>query len=210
MHGMYRLPHGSELCQGDIIERPALSCALEGHQDYIARRPGFEAFCIMTQTCDLVIKRQTEYITLAVVRTITEIFDRNEAQKSRTADLLKNIVQHRANTRFFYLYPERRAGISEDSVVDLRVMFALHKRHYEQIVSARKMSMNDLYAACLGWMVGNVFSRIAMPEWQDLKGVPALDEKIKSLQDTIQNRGLSPEEREARCGFRRSRPGTPK
>ena len=191
---MYRSPDNSDLCQGDVIGSRKLTPALNGHQDYMAERTDFEAFCIMTQTCDLVRPRQAEFITLAVVRKITNIFDKSEARKS--GDRLKNIIQHRANTRFFYLYPEPAAGIIEDSVVDLRVMFALHRKHYDQIVDARNMSMDELYAAHLGWMVGNVFSRIAMPEWQHLKEVPTLEVKITSLQDAIAQRGMLPEELE--------------
>jgi hypothetical protein len=192
MHRMYRPSNGSDLCQGDVIGSRKLTPALVGHQDYIAQRTDFEAFCVMTQSCDLVRPREAEFITLAVARKITNIFDKSDARKSRTADSLKNIVQHRANTRYFYLYPELEAGISEDSVVDLRVMFALHKKHYDQIVAARTMGMNELYAAHLGWMAGNVFSRIAMPEWQDLNEVPVLEQKIKSLQAAIQENGQFP------------------
>jgi hypothetical protein len=170
---------------------------MEGHQDYILERADFEAFCLMTQTCDLVRTREEEFITLAVVRVITNIFDKPGAKKDSTANKLKSIIQHRANTRFFYLYKEPDAGIERDSVVDLRVMFALHKKHYDEIVAARKMSMNGLYAAHLGWMAGNVFSRIAMPEWDDIRKdyteLETLDQKIKSLQTDIGEKGQSPE-----------------
>ena len=121
MHQMYKLPRDSNLWQGDIIGSHKLRPALVGHQDYLAERADFEAFCIMTQTCDLVRPRESEFITLGVVRKITNIFDKSEARKTSTADRLKNIIQHRANTRFFYLYPEPQAGVLDDSVVDLRV-----------------------------------------------------------------------------------------
>jgi hypothetical protein len=70
MHSMYRQPMGPDLCQGDIVEK-------------LIARP-----------------REQEFITLAVVRMITNIFDKSEAQKGRTVDRLKNIIQHKANTRF--------------------------------------------------------------------------------------------------------------
>src|SRR5579872_666308 len=105
MHPMYRPPVGSDLCQGDLVQKKELVAALRGHQDYILQRSDFEAFCVMTQTCDLVRSRKEEFITMAVVRAITNIFDKSEARKKGTADRLRNIVQHRANTRFFYVHP---------------------------------------------------------------------------------------------------------
>jgi hypothetical protein len=194
MHDMYRVPSGDDLEQGDIVEKRTLAPAMIGHQDYMEQRPDFEAFCVLTQTCDLTSKKliQTEFITLAVVRKITNIFDQSQARLNRTSERLKEIIQHRANTRFFYLYPEPAAGINDDSVVDMRVTFALHRHHYNQIVCARKMSMNPLYTAHLGWMIGNVFSRIAMPEWGG-KELPKLEDKIKSLQDAIEQHGVPPE-----------------
>src|ERR1700748_3035100 len=96
MHQMYKLPRDSNLWQGDLIGSHKLRPALVGHQDYLAERADFEAFCIMTQTCDLVRPRESEFITLGVVRKITNIFDKSEARKTSTADRLKNIIQHRA------------------------------------------------------------------------------------------------------------------
>src|ERR1035438_7453718 len=71
MHPVYRVlkDSKSDLCQGDIIDADRLKPALKGHQDYMAQRPDFRSFCVMTQTCDLVLNQKpAEYITLAVIR----------------------------------------------------------------------------------------------------------------------------------------------
>jgi len=197
-HPIYRSrPKKADLFQGDIINSEALVAAdaLKGHQDYIAGRKDFKAFCVMTQTCDLVCKRCAEFISLAVVRSITHVFGpedvKNADRQRSTAKLLENIIEHQQNKRdYFFLPALPAAGIDEDSVVDLRVMFSLHKHHYEQIRKARRMGMSPLYAANLGWMAGYVFSRIAMPPWSELKQDHSLDHRSGRLLDAIKNRGI--------------------
>jgi hypothetical protein len=198
MHPMYRAPTaGANLCQGDIISSEHLTRigALAGHMDYIASRKDFKAFCILTQTCDLVPGQCADFITLAVVRIMTNVFSKeavaSQRGKDRVANILRGVLEHRQNSRdYFYLYPELSAGLEEDSVVDLRVMFALHNKHYSQISEARRMSMHELYAANLGWMTGNIFSRIAMPVWSQLQLGEQKDDRIKALLEGIATRGI--------------------
>jgi hypothetical protein len=204
MHPMYQArTREADLCQGDIINSEALvrADALRGHQDYIAGRSDFKSFCVMTQTCDLVCKRCAEFIFLAVVRTVTNVFDPEHLKTSRGRDsattLLGRIIEHQQNSRdYFFLHAEPDAGIDEDSVVDLRVMFSLHKKHYPQIREARRMGVTPLFAANLGWMAGYVFSRIAMPDWSELNQTEQKSDRIKRLVCDIEQRGVIPSELE--------------
>jgi hypothetical protein len=195
MHQVYReiADPRSNLCQGDIIDAKLVRPALLGHQDYMAEREDFHAFCVMTQTCDLVRAQDpAEYITLAVIRTVTNVYERGE-KPARLKDRLKPIVGHQQNKRhYFYLPKEPKAGIENPSVVDLRVTFALHTQlHYDQIVAARRMGMNHIFAANLGWMTSYVFSRIAMPEWDD-KGMGGdFDSHVDGLVQLIGREGVS-------------------
>ncbi|HXW70068.1 MAG TPA: hypothetical protein VEK34_01245 [Methylocella sp.] len=194
MHPVYRelKDCSSDLCQGDIIDAKLLRPALKGHQDYMAERPDFCAFCVMTQTCDLVREQEpAEYITLAVIRFITNVFEKG-SNRDRTKRRLEPIIGYQQNKRhYFYLPAEPKAGITAPSVVDLRVTFALHSQHYEQIVSARRIGMNELFAANLGWMTSYVFSRIAMPEWDEEKRGENRDSHIDGLLKLIERDGVS-------------------
>jgi hypothetical protein len=199
MHPIYRRPpKKNDLFQGDIINSESLVAtgALDGHQDYFAGRKDFKAFCVMTQTCDLVCDRSAEYISLAVVRSIANVFGPDDVKNGdrikSTRKLLENIVEHQQNRRdYFFLPALSKAAIDEDSVVDLRVTFSLHNQHYKEIRKARRMGMNPLYAACLGWMAGNVYFRIAMPPWNELKQSDPLDQRTARLLEDIKARGIN-------------------
>jgi hypothetical protein len=198
MHPIYqqRLSN-ADLFQGDIINSEALVRAevLSGHQDYFAGRKDFKAFCVMTQTCDLVHSRCAEFISLAVIRSITHVFGpedvKNYDRRKSTAKLLEGIIEHQQNKRdYFFLPALPPAGFEDDSVVDLRVMFSLHKKHYSQIREARRTGMSPIYAASLGWMAGYVFSRIAMPPWSELQLDDTIDERTNKLLGDIKERGI--------------------
>ena len=81
MHPLYeRRQASADLCQGDLIQKDSLieTGALKGHQDYIAHREDFWGFSVITQTCDLVRDRRdrcVDFINLAVIRKITDVFD---------------------------------------------------------------------------------------------------------------------------------------
>ena len=208
MHPMYRRPEDSVmLSQGDLINSKLLieTGALDGHQDYMkTRQHDFRLFCVMTQTCDLVPDRCSEYITLSVVRLLRHVFDKstslkNSDERQRTKQVLARIIEHQQNSRdFFYLHPEP-GKIEEDSVIDLRVMFSLNSAfHYKQIVQSRCISMNELYAANLGWMAGNVFARIAMPPWEKLHPKETKKTRINSLLQIIEEKGHITRDRPAK------------
>src|SRR5262245_43926195 len=104
----------NHLWQGDIIDRQELtnSGALAGHQDYISTRRDLPAFCVITQTCDLMPNRRADYVTLAVVRYLRNIFSpedlANSKRRDSTRSLVEKIVNHRENKGFFYLHPHPR------------------------------------------------------------------------------------------------------
>ncbi|MCB0218345.1 MAG: hypothetical protein KDH09_01505, partial [Chrysiogenetes bacterium] len=55
--------------------------------------------------------------------------------------------------------------------------------HYEKCLERRKLSLNDVFQAKLGWLVGNIYSRVGTEDW-----VPAhksSDEFNEMIQDTL-------------------------
>jgi hypothetical protein len=191
---MYQMPQdkGPELYQGDIINRAELIRlgALRGHQDYMASRDDFCGFCIVTQSCDLVYGRTADFITLAVIRQIADVFDARAKEQS-TRDKLCRLINHSEDKLgYFYLHREPAIGIDEGAVVDLRVMFSLHSAlHYDQLLSAKRMSLTDVYANKLGWMAGYLFSRVPLREWQELKLSETEGEVATRLLKSINERG---------------------
>jgi len=208
IHRMYKDPTSlpsrelNWLRQGDIIERDRLidSGALSGHQEYIKQNPEFFCgFCVLTQTCDLVRETEqdvvgkkrkprtpVEFIALAMIRRLTDVFDETDVTGD-TRNLLKTIVNHNYNKRaYFFLHQDPEAGIGEDWIVDLRTCFSLvSDYHYDQILIARLVCLDDVYANKLGWMAGHIFSRVATKEWQDFEMKQTESEYISSVLERI-------------------------
>jgi hypothetical protein len=176
MHPMYRRLRTNEkshLWQGDIIDSEKLgkTGALAGHQDYLAARKDLPAFCVVTQTCDLMPNRHVDFITLALVRHLKNIFSDKDVvgdkNKNRTHNLLDKIINHRENKGYFYLHPHPPLIDDWGAVVDLRAAFALHKQHYHQILLARRTSLAEVFANKLGWMAGHLFNRVPNIEFDE-------------------------------------------
>lgn len=192
---IYRSPPSTKsLGQGDILDPGVLRENLLGHQDYFLDKPHFYRYMVLTQTCDLDRSRETaDYIFLAVIRRLTDALGlrqvENKRARSKTETLLRDLYNHNYNKRgFFYLPVGNNYGIEVESVVDLRVMFSLHKVHYPDLLRARLGAITDLYAAQLGHMAGYMFSRIATPGWQELNPDAELSKHTSSLITSIQER----------------------
>lgn len=109
-------------------------------------------------------------------------------EKDKTRQLLRDLYNHHYNKRgYFYLPQDTIYGIDEDSVVDLRVMFSLHKVAYPDLLEARRGAITDVYAAQLGHMAGYMFSRVATPGWDELNQGPTLDDQIKSTLNVFED-----------------------
>jgi hypothetical protein len=207
MHPMYKKQDGTDLWQGDIIDREALvrHGALRGHQDYIESRGDFVAFCVVTQTCDLVRERDrcVDFICLAVIRRLVDVFSAEAAtggRRSKTRSSLEKIINHRENKEgYFYLHAEPGVIDADGAVVDLRTTFSLYaKKHYDQIYRSRVLSLDDVYANKLGWMAGHLFSRVPNLEWDDLKqeGGETAEQYVGRMLDEIKNGGRKKHEYE--------------
>lgn len=166
---IYRECNENHLCQGDILYPERLRACLEGHQDYYANKPYFYRFILLTQTCDLAREKdRANFLFIAVVRRLSEAIGMRqfeEGAKDSTRQLLMDLLSHRYNKRgFFYLPQNEQQGIEEPSVVDLRVVFSLHKAHYTSLFNARCGGLSELHVAHLGQLIAQMFNRIALPE----------------------------------------------
>jgi hypothetical protein len=162
----------------------------------MAARDDFPGFCVVTQSCDLVRCRCADFITLAVIRKVGDVFSAEDVSGKRatsTSEVLRRLINHSEDKRgYFYLHKEESLGIDvgEGAVVDLRVMFSLRTTlHYDQLKAARKMSVDDAYANKLGWMAGHLFSRVPTREWQELELGETADQVLARLLGAIKTRG---------------------
>lgn len=180
-----------DLAQGDVlIPSPELQDLFgEVHPHF--SEPKYVAFLVTTQTCDLVRRDggcSAQYISLAVVRFLSEILWKlldDECRRvrkgcyvdkhySRAQQLLTRLFnQNEQAMGLFYLYPDARLELSHDAVAFLRVSVAFRVQHYNTLCQARRVRVPSEFANKLGWIAGNLYSRIGTPDWQEaeLKGI---------------------------------------
>ncbi len=184
---------GSDLEQGDLIAPTAeVRAVLDAvHPHFLD--PKYRAFMLLTQTCDLVRGRgvdpcKSPYVNLAVVRVLEDVLpslldrtcDKAKVQKrsvaglyyaesrSRAEMLLGRIVnQNEQALGLFYLHKDVAVGIAERCVALLQVSIAVRAReHYGVLVAARSGRLDPTFQGKLGWLTGNLFSRVATRDWE--------------------------------------------
>ncbi len=179
-----------DLRQGDIIypSEELLSVFNEVHQHFTD--PKYLGFVVITHCCDLVRRGhrhcKADYISLAVVRDfetqLEKFLDKtcksiskgvySQKSKATARDLITRILnQNEHALGLFYLHPEMGAELIPDNAVALlRVTVSLRaKDHYETIQRARCRRLGSEFRSKLGWLVGNIYSRVGTPDWCDQK-----------------------------------------
>ncbi len=187
MHWSYSQSMDGDLAQGDILlPTDALRKSLHVAHSWF-NDPKYLGFVVISQTCDLVRRDggrcKTPYIEIAVVRPFRPhvlallrqqcewIGDRYfpSTERNRANDLIDRIInQNEASLGIYYLHPEASIDIAEESIVLLRVSIALRAdEHYNTIVEARKGRLDPEFANKLGWLRGNLYSRIGIKDWKE-------------------------------------------
>lgn len=184
-HFCYGPPTASNLQQGDILRRTedVLRILSEVHPHYL--KPDYTHFMVVTQTCDLVRRGvrhcRSRYITLAAVRPFSLVLAR-EIEKyqeplDKTASVCSNdkrqsleqFLERLLNNNesdYFYLHEDSALGFSERSCAFLRLSIPLRShQHYDACMQARLLSLTDVFQAKLGWLIGNIYSRVGTEDW---------------------------------------------
>lgn len=178
-----------DLCQGDILDRSHELTQLldEVHPHF--NDPKYVAFIVVTHTCDLVTRHggrcKVHYVTLAVIRALSEVFPSllqefcatevsgvyDADLKGKATELLQRILnQNEQALGLLYLHPDVDAGIVVPSVALLRIKFSFRADHYDVLKASRVGRLAPLFSSKLGWLAGNLYSRVATPDWSDHAG----------------------------------------
>ena len=186
MHWTYTaFTDDDDLQQGDIIEPSGelRNLFLEVHPHF--RDPKYLAFIILSQSCDLVRRNapcKTKYVSLAVVRSAPAVISavlQDVAveglpniflvrDKTNAINLAKRILnQNEQSLGLFYLHPDADAGIAEPAVAMLRVSIAVRSQHYDLLAKARRGRLRSDFQMKLGWLAGNLYSRVATDDWPE-------------------------------------------
>lgn len=175
----------AHLEQGDILQRTddLVSVLSQAHSFFCDER--YVAFAIITQSCDLVWRNsgcKTEYIQLAVIRELESLLPRileqqcgvgvpgvfKKESRHHAQQIIRKIINQNDQSRgLFYLPPDADVGIATPSVIMLRVSIALRRSHYDLLRDARSGRLASQYSNKLGWLCGNLYSRVGVPDWED-------------------------------------------
>jgi hypothetical protein len=185
-HYVYRDPDKSALNQGDVLQKtPALVEHLQQFHAYYATHDDYKYFMVVTQTCDLVLRDGvcgSPYITIAAVRPLEEVVRREAAKHQTEWEREAGVIGKKAEEKlvlflsslldnnqdgYFYLHQDVGLGIHQNCCAFLPLSVTLKIDHYRLCLNAKIAQLTDTFQAKLGGIIGNMYSRVAAPEWNE-------------------------------------------
>ena len=175
--------------QGDLLQITGdLREVLSDYHPHYAENPDYSFLMVLTQSCDLVInngKCKSRYLTLAAVRPLKTLVDRELEKHQRSSvetehricstekrywlkDFFIKLLNNNLS-EYFYLSEEPELGIHDPHVVFLPLSIAIKSEHYQMCEKARFGQLTEIFRAKLGWLVGDIYSRVATPDWVPTK-----------------------------------------
>jgi hypothetical protein len=179
-------PSKVDLMQGDVLFRtPELDEILKSvHPHFYENRENLY-FIVLTQSCDLVrrvgARCKAPYITVAPVRSLDLVVERHLAQQPRpnvNADMLVLSTKFKGKATDFlarlfnnnepgYLYLDSEdTDLSSDCVAFLNLSIALKSElHFDKCLAAKIAQLTSTFQAKLGWLVGQMYSRVGTEDF---------------------------------------------
>lgn len=177
----------SDLLQGDIIRRtPGIDGMLQEIHHHYYQHPENKYFIILTQDCDLVrrngVKCDSPYISIAPVRPMKVVLDRHIQQfiaegfspelpvgthqnEARFRNFLERLLNNN-ESNYFFLRREPTKQFPEDCCAFLALSIAVKAPlHYNTIREAKILELQNSFRYKLGWLVGQMYSRVGTDDW---------------------------------------------
>jgi hypothetical protein len=203
MHFTYDTVDGQSLQQGDLLERtPELNDLLAEVHPHYAQEDRYPYFVVLTQSCDLVIRDNEQckarYISIAAVRPLAVAIQRVEERvlssqaqkvlryassdrKGKILEALESLFNNNSKD-YFYFHKEPSCRLYDSHCAFLNLSIALKASiHYTTLLDARVLSLKSTFQHKLGYLVGNLYSRVGTADWKR-------DDEWKSmLEDVMKN-----------------------
>lgn len=180
IHWAYKDPHlDSQLEQGDVLKcTSALIALLRDYHPYYADNPLNRFYMVLTQSCDLYTRgaagRKTKYISIAPVRPLPAVIEHEFGEKlTRVDQVLYGSTRLEAEVQrflerlfnnnepsYFYLESEPTRGFSESMCAMLPLAISFKAEHYQTLLDAKIIGLEDSFQAKLGWLIGQLYSRV--------------------------------------------------
>jgi hypothetical protein len=188
MHFTYREPDRKMLRQGDLLRKtPELIAVIQSVHPHYATE-SYMYFQVLTQTCDLVrrdnLTCKSRYLSLAAVRSLDFVLDRfiqensrsvtigeqkfyHESAKGRVIEFLRKLFNNN-DTNHFFLNEDSKLGLNSHCCTHLQLSIALRAyEHYDTCLDAKFLELAEPFDAKLGWLVGNLYSRVGTKDYSD-------------------------------------------
>lgn len=203
MHFTYRNDVNDDLIQGDILNRThEIERILTDVHPYYAKNPANKYFIVLTQSCDLVRRRNKDpctvrYISLAPVRPLSLVIERqiqgitdkdittedlpvcSLRQKNQLQQFLARLLNNN-DPDYFYLHKEPTLAFPDSCCAFLRLSIAIKaKEHYSTCLDARVLRLEENFRAKLGWLVGNLYSRVGTKDWPEHEINSLITDRLK-------------------------------
>jgi hypothetical protein len=202
-------PPNLQLKQGDILQKtPALVKLLdEVHPHYTNSE--YKFFQVITQSCDLVrrgVRCKSRYITLAAVRSLDDVIERyidenisavtiegnhycSEKEKGRVVEFLRKLFNNNEK-EYFFLEKSPRHGLPMHCCTLLYLSIAIRAyEHYDLCLDAKCLELVDNFQSKLGWMVGNLYSRVGTDDYVPT-ALPTLKELNLQLESLVEDHAV--------------------
>jgi hypothetical protein len=194
-------PPTGELEQGDLLQPDAaLQALIQTYHQYYAQHQENKLYVVLTQSCDLVFRDgacKAQYISIAPVRPLRTVINYHFEKKFVRPDVgdplapmtvkqeIERFLERLLNNNepghfYFHQLPEEKTLIQPMCAM-LGLPISFRAEHYATILKARVRGVNTIFQAKLGWLLGQMYSRVASPEL-DLKELRhEVNEITKSL-----------------------------
>lgn len=203
MHFTYaKSPDLSSLMQGDVLKRTLEVDALlkEVHPHFYEKSKNLY-FMVLTQSCDLVLRSdngcKSPYITIAPIRSFDEVLNRQiqvlntselqselpvigEKGKSKLSEFLQRLYNNNEPGYFFLEASE--TALPYDCCAFLNLSIAIKSDlHYKECLGAKILELDASFQAKLGWLVGQLFSRVGTEDWLKEKLTPKVNAALRDV-----------------------------
>ena len=187
-----------------MAKTPDLISVLAKWHPYYAEQSDYRGFLVLTQTCDLARRDgqppSSRYVTIAAIRPVEEAIRREArkhqiwwqepnsvvSEKGKDALLLfTDRLLDNNEPGYFYLHEDVSLGLSGHNCAFLALSVALRTCHYDLCFRAKVAQLKEPFQAKLGWLTGNMYSRVGTEEWDDNYGVGKKREQSKDLVDDL-------------------------
>lgn len=198
-------PSKDRLCQGDVLwKHPDLVDILAKYHRHYAEQSSYRYFLVLTQSCGLVRRGSdppsAHYLTIAAVRSVDDAIRQKARQlqdwwqgpvklvSSRVFNelvLFTESLLDNNQPNYFYLHEDDASGMSGSNCAFLALSVALRIEHYDKCLAAKIAQLKEPFQAKLGWLAGNMYSRVGTQEWDEHYGHGAARKAASALLQEI-------------------------